>query len=36
MEWAISAVPMIDHGGSAIGLVSEADLLSKEERATLE
>ena len=27
MERAISAVPVIDHGGSAIGVVSEADLL---------
>jgi CBS domain-containing protein len=35
-ERAISAVPVIDPGGKVIGVVSEADLLFKEERASLD
>jgi signal-transduction protein with cAMP-binding, CBS, and nucleotidyltransferase domain len=33
---AISAVPVVDAAGRVVGVVSEADLLLKEERAELE
>ena len=32
----ISAVPVLDRAGRVVGIVSEADLLLKEERALLE
>jgi CBS domain-containing protein len=35
-ERDISAVPVIDHAGRVIGVVSEGDLILKEERETLE
>jgi CBS domain-containing protein len=35
-ERAISAVPVIDAKGTVVGIVSEADLLLKEERVSLE
>ncbi|MFI0813666.1 CBS domain-containing protein [Streptomyces echinatus] len=30
-EWRVSALPVLDDGGRVVGVVSEADLLSKEE-----